>query len=310
MLELLYGPSPRLYPDGSSPPSASLLMYDDRLGIASWTAGSGGGYIVTQLDGLTHYRAASYTMSGFVIDQPTGDWLMLDQFYQQLYYFDHKSGTVLSASGPQVGTAGYYYVGMRCSDRLLQAFKASSELRISSAPADLSSPWVVEATIPLTGSSGACAWSKTSNPNQFYVISVGGSGALYDVAARAFVAGSEVYMPANAAAWYSPLLDVFIWHSTSQTVAVYASSPKPATLSNPVAVGAFVRGHINTVRVRLLGSNSEPCADELVDWSMTAGDGDLLTPQSTTDANGYAEARYLAPLVGGNSPTITATVRF
>lgn len=310
MLELL-AQNTRAYANGDPAPGFVGPLWDDRFGIGDWRDAFAQ-YFCTQIDGLTYLRGGSFQMGHFVIDRSNGEWVITNLGEDKAYYFDVLAGAVNASVGVDGATAALDKAGVMCADRWLRAFLYSNgTLEVQSKPFDLSAGWTSEATYTgLSGSAyGYATWSKTARAGRFYVISGGGPGAVYDADAQEFVSGTAVYLPANDAAFYSPRLKVFLVLDGA-SVSVYAASPLPSSLSNPAAVGTLTRGRVNTVRVRLLGGNSEPCVGELVNWSLTAGDGELLTQQSQTGADGYAAALYLAPLTGGTNPTIEAQVNF
>jgi hypothetical protein len=313
VLELLAGPYSRLLSDGSAPPDVSAMFWDDRLGIANWSRTGGSSYAITQLDGSAFTRAAApTTMSHFILNQSTADWIFADQFQRSVYYFDSNAGVIGDSLGFYGPVSSLADARILCSDRWLAAYKYSDgTFKVRSKALDLSGSWVDEAVITgATGTNGVSSVSKTSKNDEFYFTSIGGFSVKYNVTTKQFDASTVSFMPTNKFCWYSPKLNVFVLVDANSKIQIYAATPKPNTISNPAAVGSFLRGQINTVRVRLLGSNNEPCPNELVNWMLTSGSGNLLTAQSTTDSSGYASAKYLAPLTGGSAPVIQAEVRF
>jgi len=106
-----------------------------------------------------------------------------------------------------------------------------------------------------------------------------------------------------------PKWDIFlVLHSNQLTV--FANQIRPATLSNPVALSAVKAGLVTQLQVQLLGSCSEPCVGEVINWSLTSGSGSLTAQQSTTDDNGNAQIGYVCPVGSSGSMTISAEVDF
>ncbi|RWA55351.1 hypothetical protein AU476_07535 [Cupriavidus sp. UYMSc13B] len=134
-----------------------------------------------------------------------------------------------------------------------------------------------------------------------------GEVVYYDWVKKAQV-GGVAYLGVNQGAWYSPRHDIFV-ALASQQVKVFANAPRPATLSAPVAVTPVAKGRASSIKTRLLGSNSEPCVGEVVDWVLS-GPGQLTAAQSVTDSDGWAWTTYDAPHAAGGAPVISAEVRF
>lgn len=316
MLELLSGPN-AIY-RGLAPGSpvdaltdvaeTQRAFYDDSLGLCSYSL-TLGGYCIVQLDGAAYLRSDQARANVFTLDlQQPGEWLIHASLFEDaLYEFDKRAGTfgALVLSG---ATGDMSNIHVRAADRYLSALSGFVQFR----PLDLSAAFVTEATLTGAGS-GRPTWSRTRDANVLALVYTGGELVYYDVAAQAQAAGGG-NLGANAGAWYSVKHDVFV-ALASDAVKVFANAVRPASLSNPAAVDAIVQGRVSQVRVRLLGADSDACAGELVNWSITAGDGSLKHAQSETDADGYAYNDYIAPVSGGagspfGSVTIQAQVAF
>jgi hypothetical protein len=298
----------------------SGTFWKDDIGLCAWQPYIlGPSYAITQMDGLTHIRGG--TQAGmtnwfqFSIEQGSYNIYTVDGFLQNVYRFDYYVGsiTTLLVGGGVINQ--FADCDVLCPDRWLTALRYNdATMKVRYKPIDGSVDWVVEATIAdiptRAGATGKCTWSKTENNDEFYIISEGGSAIRYNATTKTFDAASLKLLPVNRKAWYSPRFDVFIVLFADNTVAVYAAAPQPAALTAPVAVPNLTRAQVCTVRTQLLGADGEACPNELIDWTLTAGDGELLTAQSTTDADGYATAQYLAPMTGGTNPTIAAEMRF
>jgi hypothetical protein len=284
-------------------------FYEDGLGWCTYS-GTLGGYSIVQLDGAAYLRSYQPRANYFVIDlQRPDEYLMIDSlFSDSMTLFDKRSG----AAGAEVASGGVSFVGsvqVRAADRYLSVSGANVQFK----PLDLSGSWTTETV--LTGTSGSTAtFSRTLDRDVLAIAHENGTIVYYDVVAGAQVGGVS-YIAANQGAWYSPRHDVFIARLSTHALAVYANAVRPSALSNPVAITPLTQGRVSQVRVQLLGSNSEPCEDELVDWSITAGSGTLALAQSATDEDGYAYNDYIGPVSGGagspfGSVTIQAQVLF
>ena len=276
-------------------------FYDDGLGLCSYS-GTLGGYCLVQLDGAAYLRGYQPRANYFVLDHTRpGEYLIVDALFgDELSFFDKRSG----ATGAMILTGGSYSLTqVRTVDRYLHAFAGN----VLARPLDFSGAWTTEAT--LSGTAGSLTtWSRTRDQNVLAIAHEGGSVVYYDVVAQAQV-GAPRYVGANQGAWYSGKHDVFVVLS-SDAIKVFASAPRPASLSNPIALDPPTQARVARVRVRLLGADAEACAGELVDWSITAGGGALSVPQTETDAEGYALNEYIAPVTGAGSVTINAQVLF
>ena len=316
MLELLSGPNAIYRGLAPGSPVAALTdvaetqraFYDDGLGLCSYSA-TLAGYCIVQLDGAAFLRSAKARANVFALDlQRPGEWLIHASLFEDaLYEFDKRAGTfgALVLSG---GTGDMSNIHVRAADRYLSAIGAGVQFR----PLDLSAAFVTEAVLSGAGD-GRPTWSRTRNGNVLALVYQTGELVYYDVDAGAQVAGGG-NLGANAGAWYSVKHDVFV-ALASDAVKVFANAVRPASLSNPAAIDAIVQGRVSQVRVRLLGSSSDACEGELVNWSITAGSGALKYAQSETDADGYAVNEYIAPVSGGagspfGSVTIQAQVAF
>jgi hypothetical protein len=321
VLELLYGAVPRRLSDGTDAPGLTGTFWDDAIGLCGWQYGGSynPSYWITQLDGLTHMRGGTQAgltnWDSFAIEQGNENTYVFGQFNDYVYSFDKHVGAIIELVAGTGVVNEFSGCDLRCPDRWLYALRDNAgNLRVYYKPLDGAVDGTQEAIITgipaQSGASGLCTWSKTNIVDEFYIITDGGSAIIYNTTTKTFYPETLAYLPKNRKAWYSPRFDVFVVLFNINTMSVYASSPEPYSLSNPVAVPSLTRGRVCTVRTQLLGDMDEPCPDELVNWSLTAGSGELLTLQSTTDSDGYADAQYLAPMTGGTDPTIEAQVRF
>jgi hypothetical protein len=311
VLELLAGPI-TIY-NGASPGSpidaigvsnGIAAFYDDSLGLCTYNLALGG-YCIVQLDGAAYLRSYQPRGNAFALDLQRSDQYIIHAslFEDALYLFDKAAGT----QGELVINTGIVgdmtNIAVRTADRYLDGINSVVRFR----PLDLSAPAVTEATLTGAGT-GVPIFSRTRNNDVLALIWPTGQIAYYDVNAQAQVDGSG-NIGANVGAWYSRKHDIFIALATAGTIKVFANTVRPSTLSNPVAVTSLTQGRVSQIKVRLLGSNSDPCVDELVDWSITAGVGALADAQSTTDADGWAYNDYIAPVTSLGSPSGSVTIQ-
>lgn len=316
MLELLSGPNAIFNANDLGSPIATLnniaygpyAFYDDGLGLCGYSA-TLGGYCIIQLDGAAFYRSYQSRANRFTLDmQRLGEQIIHSSLFEdELYLFDKGPGTRgdLVISGSLNDMSGLL---VRASDRYLDVLSSSVRYRPLATPGDAP---VAESTLTGAGS-GYPTVSRTNSPDIVCFVWGNGPVAYYDVVARAQVAGTG-NVGTNSGGWYSPKHDIFITLTDAfpaDTIRVYANAVRPSTLSNPVAVTPLTQGRVSQVKVRLLGTNSDACVDELVNWSITAGVGAMAQAQSTTDATGWAYNDFIAPVSGGaGSPFGTVTIQ-
>lgn len=277
-------------------------FYDDSLGWCTYSQ-SLGGYCIVQLDGAAYLRGSQGRANEFTLDmQRAGEYLINDSLSEDaIYLFDKRSGTrgELIYSGASTSVTDLL---VRAADRYLSTLGTSVRFK----PLELPGSWTNEATLTYGG--GTTSWSRTRAQNVLALINHAGEIVYYDVEARAQVGGVS-YIGTNQGAWYSPKHDIFVARASPHVLKVYANAVRPDSLSNPAAVSPLTQGRVSQVRVRLLGSNSDPCEGELIDWSITAGVGALAEAQSTTDEDGYAYNDYIAPVVASGSPAGNVTIQ-
>lgn len=321
MLELLHGPAPRLLADASPAPDVTGTFWVDEIGLCAWHHGGAvePSYYITQLDGLTHLRGGTQAgltnWAHFSIEQNSPNIYTVDVTKENVYSFDTQVGNIIELFQSSSTINQFDKCDVLCTDRWVTARRfTDTTLRVSYKPIDGSGAFVVEASISgiptRTGTDGLCTWSQTGRLNEFYIITDAGVAIRYNVATKEFFPGTLAYLPANRKAWYSARFNVFVVLFEDDTMSIYAATPRPYLLSNPAPVAPLVRGQLCTVQTQLLGQDNEPCPDEVITWTLVSGDGDLLTAQSTTDLDGYAQALYLAPMTGGINPTIQVQARF
>lgn len=115
---------------------------------------------------------------------------------------------------------------------------------------------------------------------------------------------------------YSPKLDCFIvlddsaGAGTADTISIYSRELIPNNITAPTASPAVTAGVTSTISVTVQDDEGVGISGRLIDWSITAGNGDLLDTQTTTDEDGVATTQYRAPITGGVNPTIQASLTY
>lgn len=148
-----------------------------------------------------------------------------------------------------------------------------------------------------------------------YLDDAAGTIVTYDFQTKAEVL-PRVEMGIQAATvLYSPRFDIFISlhnNAGNQELRIWANELEVDALSAPVALTPITAGRVSVVQTTLTDDVGVGIPDRLVDWSITAGNGDLIPTidQSLTDENGVAEIKYRAEITGGVDPTIEASVTF
>lgn len=305
-LEILAGAFDIVAPDATvlTPSNGAYAFYDDSLGLCTYSSVLGG-YSIVQLDGTAHLRSDTDRQNKYVVDlQRPGDYCVHQSGDESdLYEFDKSAGVFGEAVLSSSTTNWVVDIQVRCADRYLSV--SGSAVRFK--PLDNSGSWTTEATLTSAGS-GAPSISLSRATGVLCLVYLDGKVLYYDAINKVQVGGTA-NIGANNGAWYSPKFNVLV-ALVSNKVKIFATVPRPATLSNPVEVTSIVQGRVSQVRVQLLGSNSEACPDEIIEWSITAGLGTLANAQSTTDESGFAYMNYRAPVDSTGTATVQAEVVF
>lgn len=199
---------------------------------------------------------------------------------------------LLRDDAPPLGTRGLIVL----PDRFIRL----SGTRVQST-VGFGTAWADECQLPFTGAAGqrnAFYSSWADAPSQVWISNRQGDLILYDLVARATVGDQQRTGVANVGLFYSRKHRVFVsLHYDSETTQlstrVWASTPVPASLAVPVAASAVGQGASVALSTQLLGASGEPCADEVVGWSVVSGDAALLRATSKTDASGTAHNTLL-----------------
>jgi hypothetical protein len=201
----------------------------------------------------------------------------------------HVYGVPLSTNAPGDQLGPYAHV----HDRYLRAIGASVQYT-----ADAADTWHTEATISGLANGAFLSWARERGH-----VWIGGSSGYvvcYDYINH--VAASPIFRigltSGVVALFYSAKHDVFV--SMHQVVLafemhVWARTPLPVSVSAPTASPAVAAGHASTLTVRVLGGDSDPCANEAVTWALT-GEGALDRALTATDEDGYATNRLVLPV--------------
>jgi hypothetical protein len=131
----------------------------------------------------------------------------------------------------------------------------------------------------------------------------------YDTVGKVQIGDTLHLSDAPDGCWYVPKYDIFVELKTQQ-LKILADAVQPYSISAPTATPAVDAGLVSQLQVQLLGAQSEPCIGELINWSITAGSGSLIKPQSTTDGNGYATNALVIPVGSTGSTSVSATLNY
>lgn len=301
MLELLAGPFDVKDLDGNildmdSPSQVEDFYYDDDLGLMFSEGWQTETIWIIQLDGTATYR--SMWFARFIPDiqnESIGRYLATDPPYENhLYTYSKKNGVYTETLLTIAGVTPLKDIQVRADGRYL-GIKSSSPNKVRWSALDMSTQDTEEATLTGNGT-GRPAWSRTRELDIMALAYQNGNIIYYDHVQKQQASGAS-FIGDNLGAWYSSRHNIWVKLTTSYQLEVYANTPRPHSLSNPTG-DQPLRGRMTTYSVQLLGDLGEPCAGELINWSLGAGSpGELKHTQSTTDANGNASIDYFAPVV-------------
>ncbi len=276
----------------------------------------GHNYYVIQMDGTAGPRGElSNYPNGFVVDARSPGGLCVfsrdpvgttSDITYDLYEFEPPLGTL----GALIQSSAYAHTDAHvlCSDRFLRIdARGIYALPLLTAGETLECPFGI-------GDGGGLFYgasvSRTADRDVLCIVWDSGRVIYYNVIAKALVRTEhERWIGANTRAWYSPRFDVFVSSVQENYIRIYANAVRPASISAPVASTSVVLGRMTSVAVQVLGAQGEPCAGELVQWSVV-GPGHLELFQSATDADGTATNRYAPPVTLSTDPVVTAEVLF
>jgi hypothetical protein len=191
-----------------------------------------------------------------------------------------------------------------CADRYLRFNLGMVE---SSADA---MTWTTEHTWSGAAPGSGNTVSDGGAPNVLCVsFTSSGQIRFYDVLRKVQVGNTRFVGEANQGVWYIAKYGVFL-ELVSKQIKILADAPRPASIANPAALATVQAGRAVQVRTQVLGAQSEPCAGELVNWSISAGAGSLEQAQTETDADGYAFNVLTSPVGSSGGVTVQAEVAF
>lgn len=170
--------------------------------------------------------------------------------------------------------------------------------RIYARPLDLSASGTIEASVDNLTHGVSLSWAAG---NEIVVGSSDGLVARYDWLTKTFVGPLHTIGMTCRGLWWSARHGVYVsLHDAGTTLVlrVWAATVLPAVVGQPTPDAPLTAGHHTRLRVRVLGAHADPCAGEVVAWSLS-GPGTLSPVASVTDDQGVAETGYDAPLSSG-----------
>lgn len=171
--------------------------------------------------------------------------------------------------------------------------------RIYARPLDLSASGTIEASVDTLTHGVSLSWAAG---NEFVVGSSDGPVARYDWLKKTFVGALRTIGMTCLGLWWSAKHGVYVsLHDAGETLAlrVWADTVQPAVVGTPSPDAPLTVGHRTRIRATVLGAHADPCAGEVVAWSLT-GPGTLAPRASRTNDAGVAETWYDAPLNAGD----------
>lgn len=278
-------------------------FFDDNLGLCMYRDADHGVYII-QLDGTICLRGLMTNSLGvFIIDLQSQDSFIAPNGiggYGQVQKSSMTVSRILILPEPPS------LAHVRTFDRYLYI----TVPRIEFKPLSGVGSWTMEAALTYTEAATSIVSAfRTADKNVIGIAYNTGEIVFYDHINKVQLA-KHSYTEPCVQLQYSRRHDVYIVVKANKTVVIYSNEVRPSSLSSVVAVTPLTKGHISTIRTRLLGNKNEPCVGELIDWSITGAI--LKDAQSTTDANGYAlNACIVAPTATVSDPiVVTAQVAF
>lgn len=172
--------------------------------------------------------------------------------------------------------------------------------RIYARPLDLSALGTIEASVEKLTHAVSLSWAAG---NELVVGSSDGLVARYDWIKRTFVGALRTIGMPCLGLWWSAKHGVYVsLHDAGTTLVlrVWAATVQPAIVGTPTPEAPLTAGRRTRIRATVLGANADPCAGEVVAWSLT-GTGSLVPLASLANDNGVAETWYDAPLSGGGT---------
>ena len=258
------------------------------------------GVYLVQLDGAA-YQVASETNDYGLALIGTGSapstrprWYGLSDSLGSYGEWDIDAVTLFKTA--RVGDS-YVYPGRNYA-RLHDRYVYPLAGRIYWRPLDLSASGVIEASMDNLTHAVSLSWAAGS---EFVIGSSDGLIARYDWLTQTFVGPLQTIGMTCRGLWWSARHGVYVsLHDAGTTVAlrIWAATVQPTVVEKPTPEAPLTAGRRTRLRVRVLGAHADPCAGEVVAWSLS-GPGTLSPAASATDDDGVAETGYDAPLSSG-----------
>ena len=170
--------------------------------------------------------------------------------------------------------------------------------RIYARPLDLSASGIIEASMNNLTHGVSLSWAAG---NEFVVGSSDGLVTRYDWIKKSFVGALRTIGMTCLGLWWNAKHGVYVsLHDAGTTLAlrVWSATVQPAVVGTPTSEATLAAGRRTRIRATVLGAHADPCAGEVVAWSLT-GSGTLSPLASCTNDDGVAETWYAAPLNSG-----------
>ena len=170
--------------------------------------------------------------------------------------------------------------------------------RIYARPLDLSASGTIEASVDNLTHGVSLSWAAG---NEIVVGSSDGLVARYDWIKKSFVGEVRTIGVVCLALWWSAKHGVYVsLHDAGATLVlrIWSATVRPAVVGTPTPDTPLSAGHRTRICAQVFGAHADPCAGEVVAWSLT-GPGTLSPLTSHTDDEGVAETCYDAPLSSG-----------
>jgi hypothetical protein len=300
-LELLYGPVD-ITVNGMPVTSASGFMWMQGIGLLAVLDAGAFGFYAVQLDGQAEGPRSSYNGGGPVLDL-RGSRSLAMATVNDLYNFNYLAGmpdTVSFLHGSSV-----LFITVITADRYL-AFRDTGS-SVQALYTHDGTTYTAEYTFPFHGS--LVSVSRGRSMTEVCLVFSGGQICFYDVSLKTQNGPTLFAGEDPDGCWYVPKYDIFVEVKSLQ-VKILADAAQPYSISIPTATPAVDAGLVSQLQVQLLGAQSEPCVGEMINWSITAGSGSLIKPQSTTDNNGYATNALVIPVGSTGSTSVSATLSY
>lgn len=153
-----------------------------------------------------------------------------------------------------------------------------------------------EAAIPIDSYPNYLSWGAA--PEEIVIGDKAGNACRYNWIDKMAVGPAVTLGMGCESLWYAARHGVYVsLHKDAGQffVRVWATTPRPGSVSAPNADPVPTAGRRSTVTARVLGAHGEACAGEVVAWRLT-GAGSLALAATETNAEGWATTYFDAPL--------------